>query len=231
MTRLRYYTSENLENLRSTIADRLDWYYAPEGPLPVVGLGGVRESKLAAPDLAKQLKMDAKRPSKTDVDNALIVYDALSELTSHQASIERMWAYLCHSGLPAVLDDALVATAAGGRRVRGSQGTKPFLCKRRSGADSRQRGITTLVAGEDRARRRPRKSPSILDDTLASAGCEVCVDRAAGSVDEPAGATEDIRSDAGTLVGRRGIVRAGDFPQLDDCVEPPRRGDSPRCSA
>lgn len=100
MTRLRYYTSEALENLRSTIAERLDWYYAPEGPPPSVGLGGVRESRLAAPYLAERLKMDAKRPSKTDVDNALIVYDALSELTPHQASIERMWTYLCHSDCP-----------------------------------------------------------------------------------------------------------------------------------
>jgi hypothetical protein len=36
----------------------------------------------------------------TDVDNALLVYESLSELTPHQASIERMWVYLCHCDCP-----------------------------------------------------------------------------------------------------------------------------------
>ena len=40
--------------------------------------------------------IDDKRPSATDAQNALIVYDALKYLTPHQASIERLWAYLCH---------------------------------------------------------------------------------------------------------------------------------------
>ena len=97
MTSLRYFTTEVLEDLRVKIAKRLDWYYAPEGPPPGIALvGGVRESRLAAPALAEQLVIDAVRPSSTDAENALFVYQALSDLTSHQASIERMWVYLCH---------------------------------------------------------------------------------------------------------------------------------------
>ena len=101
MAQLRYYASEALEGLRTTIADRLDWYYAPmrNPPLSLVS-SSVRESRLAAPALAEQLAMDAKRPHMTDVANALVVYNALSDLTPQQASIERMWAYLCHQDCP-----------------------------------------------------------------------------------------------------------------------------------
>ena len=96
MTRLRYYTADALEDLRHTVAERLDWYYAPVDELPLASLGGFRESKVQAPAFADRLLTDHKRPPETDAENALIVYDALRTLTPHQASIERMWAYLCH---------------------------------------------------------------------------------------------------------------------------------------
>ena len=97
MTHLRYYTTDALENLRRTVADRLDWYYAPLRELLLTSLGGFRESKVEAPAFADRLSIDDKRPSDTDAENALIVYNSLSDLTPHQASIERMWVYLCHS--------------------------------------------------------------------------------------------------------------------------------------
>lgn len=100
MTWLRYYTIDALENLRATVADRLDWYYAPERDLPLPSLGGFRESKVEVPSLQDRLVMNDERPSATDAHNAVVVYQALSELTSHQASIERMWAYLCHCDCP-----------------------------------------------------------------------------------------------------------------------------------
>ena len=101
MTNLRYYTTEVVENLRTRIAEHLDWYYAPHGNLPLAAsVGGLRESTLTAPALAERLVTEAGRPSSTDVENALIVYEALSGLTPHQASIERMWVYLCHSDCP-----------------------------------------------------------------------------------------------------------------------------------
>ena len=101
MTKLRYYTLEVLESLRAKIGDHLDWYYAPSGSPPfTVPWSSVRDSRLPSPDLSERLVIDTTQPSGTDVDNALIVFDALSELTPHQASIERMWAYLCHTDHP-----------------------------------------------------------------------------------------------------------------------------------
>ena len=97
MTHLRYYTTDALENLRRTVADRLDWYYAPVREPPLTSLGGFRESKVEAPAFADRLIINDKRASDTDAENALIVYNSLSDLTPHQASIERMWVYLCHS--------------------------------------------------------------------------------------------------------------------------------------
>ena len=98
MTQLRYYTSEVLEELRRQIPQHLDWYYGNnENALPPVApIDGVRESRLRAPELADRLTMADRQPSTTDIDNALAVYKALSELTPHQASIERMWVHLCH---------------------------------------------------------------------------------------------------------------------------------------
>ena len=101
MTPLKYYTTQTLETLRAKVAERLDWYYGSEGfPAVISPMGGVRESRLTAPALAERLLTDSTRPSSTDVENALTVYGALSDLTPHQASIERMWVYLCHCDCP-----------------------------------------------------------------------------------------------------------------------------------
>ena len=101
MMGLRYCTSDSLESLRHAVPDRLDWYYSPDTePTPQFGTFGFRESKLKAPRLADGLVTDADSPSITDVENALNVYEALSELTPHQASIERLWVYLCHFDCP-----------------------------------------------------------------------------------------------------------------------------------
>ena len=100
MEQLCYYTSDALEQLRGTIEDHLDWYYVPEGSPPPVPSGGVRESRLTAPSPKCILEMDKKHPSKTDATNAVTLYAELSALTRHQASIEGMWAYLCHQTFP-----------------------------------------------------------------------------------------------------------------------------------
>jgi len=100
MTQLRYYASDAVEELRSTVAERLDWYYAPRNHRSNLPFGKAKESKLTAPVLAGQLAVNDERPSLTDIDNALIVYEALSDLTPHQASIERMWTHLAHCDCP-----------------------------------------------------------------------------------------------------------------------------------
>ena len=70
MTRLRYYTTDALENVRRTVADRLDWYYAPIRELALPSLGGFRESRVLAPAFADRLIIDDKHPFKTDAENA-----------------------------------------------------------------------------------------------------------------------------------------------------------------
>ena len=101
MTNIRYYTSEALEQLRNSVDDNLDWYYSPNGVLPVaLSPSGVREAKMPAPSLAGNLTVGERQPSDSDVDNALLVFGELSQLTPHQASIERMWVYMCHCECP-----------------------------------------------------------------------------------------------------------------------------------
>ncbi len=101
MAKLRYYTVRALDELRRSIEERLDWYYKPSGESPEPP-GGFRESRLVeAPDLADRLAMnDDAVPSSTDPENAAVVYEALSSLTPHQASMERVWTWLCHCDCP-----------------------------------------------------------------------------------------------------------------------------------
>ena len=101
MTNIRYFTSEALEQLRNSVGEHLDWYYAPYGILPAtLSPSGVREANLPAPALSGSLAVDDKQPAATDVDNALLVFRELSRLTPHQASIERMWVHMCHCECP-----------------------------------------------------------------------------------------------------------------------------------
>ncbi len=101
MTKIRYYTSEALEQLRNSVDNNLDWYYAPNGVLPAaLSPRGVREANLPAPSLAGNLTVGEGRASDSDVDNALLVFRELSQLSPHQASIERMWVHMCHCECP-----------------------------------------------------------------------------------------------------------------------------------
>lgn len=99
MAQLCYYTAAAVEELRNAVPDHLDWYYASPKPGHPQTTAGMRESRLAAPDLA-DLVIAPAQPSRTDGTNALVVYRALSELTPHQASDERLWVYLCHQACP-----------------------------------------------------------------------------------------------------------------------------------
>lgn len=101
MSKLRYFTSQMVEDMRRAVDRNLDWYYAPSGPPPFSGVaGGVRESNMPAPALAERLQLDIDNPSSTDAANALAVYEMLGDLTPHQASMERLWVWLCHHDCP-----------------------------------------------------------------------------------------------------------------------------------
>lgn len=98
--RLHYCTVEMLETLRSKIQEHIDWYYSPTNPAKLVKKVSFREASIEAPALTGKLVVDEKRPSISDASNALTVYKALESLTPHQASIERLWTYLCHFDCP-----------------------------------------------------------------------------------------------------------------------------------
>ena len=101
MSKLRYLTTKALADLRLAVPNRLEWYYAPDDSLlSQLPFDTTRESRLPAPDLAGRLIVNEQLPSETDVDNSLLVFGALEGLSSHQASIERLWAYLCHCDCP-----------------------------------------------------------------------------------------------------------------------------------
>ena len=101
MPHLKYYTSKALEELKSSVAEHLDWYYSQDGTPPnVEPPSGVRGTQTAYEEFAHGLLVNPEQRSGTDAQNALTVYGALSVLTPHQASVERMWAYVCHSLCP-----------------------------------------------------------------------------------------------------------------------------------
>ena len=98
MDRLRYYTSESVEVLRSEIAQHLEWYYSGSGPAPMASVsGGFRGTRFDAPLLDEKLRIEQRNPESTDALNSLAVYGALKCLSAHQASMERMWVWLCHN--------------------------------------------------------------------------------------------------------------------------------------
>jgi len=98
VARLRYYTSESVEVLRSVIVRHLEWYYSDSGPAPMDSVsGGFRDTRFDAPLLEERLAIEQRSPESTDALNSLAVYDALKCLSSHQASMERLWVWLCHN--------------------------------------------------------------------------------------------------------------------------------------
>ena len=101
MRNLRYYTSRTVEELRDNVGVHLDWYYRETGPPPPASLGGdFRESRIEAPALADLLQVERADLGSRDTDSALAVYQALRTLSPHQASMERMWVWLCHNDCP-----------------------------------------------------------------------------------------------------------------------------------
>ena len=98
MPQLQYYTAQTVIDLRDEIRANLRWYYLQgDGRPPALETKrDVRQSRLIVPPLGGGLTTDVRRPSTTDAENALVVYESLKELTAHQAAMDRLWVYLCH---------------------------------------------------------------------------------------------------------------------------------------
>ena len=115
---LHYYRQAIVDDYFDHVEQNLDWYYEPNGQAPKPKeTYTTRSAPIEARDLSKLLKPQDTRPSETDADNALLVYEALDELSPHQATDERLWAYLCHNSC-----SAYVAWRWLGRRPDGNEG-------------------------------------------------------------------------------------------------------------
>ena len=99
MAPLRYYTAEAVEELRDAVPEHLDWYYGSPKAGELQATANTRESRLAKADLSGLVDR-SRATSHMDGSNALVVHKALSQLTPHQASDERLWVYLCHQECP-----------------------------------------------------------------------------------------------------------------------------------
>ena len=95
MKSVRYFTEQSVADLRSGIEGSLDWYYAGDGDL-VGGWPEFRETQVKRSSPVLTLDCRKRNLDRRDPVNALRVHDHLRALTPHQASEERLWAYLCH---------------------------------------------------------------------------------------------------------------------------------------
>ena len=95
MARLTYFTEAKIDQLRVEIEDRLEWYYSPKKQR--LGTMEGHEFRVSKIEVSiPTLDMADDQPHRTDLVNSLRVYEAMRSLTRHQASDERLWAYLCH---------------------------------------------------------------------------------------------------------------------------------------
>lgn len=84
---LRVNLRENLENYKNPTNDWIYKFFDGSDPF--------LEYKIEVMDFA--LTFDAERPiGEQDVDNAIILYSAMKNLSDTQAADERLWAGLCH---------------------------------------------------------------------------------------------------------------------------------------
>lgn len=99
MTELRHLTKKAVDRLRTSVVERLEWYYDPgelkNSPIQL-SPDEWRSTRINTESLVEHMVVDDSRPSGGDADNALIVYKALSMLTPQQAADERFWAWMSH---------------------------------------------------------------------------------------------------------------------------------------
>lgn len=143
---LHYYRQVIVDDYFQRVEPNLDWYYDPNGEAPKPKeTYTTRTAPIEAHDLSNLLKPQDTKPSETDADNALLVYKALSALSPHQATDERLWAYVCHNSC-----SAYVAWRWLGRRPDGIEAAvkkvRNHFFARRNGSRSlvRDNGVSRL---------------------------------------------------------------------------------------
>lgn len=97
---LLYYRQAIVDDYFGRVEQNLDWYYEPDGAAPrpeARETYTTRSAPIETRGLSSLLKPQDTTSSRTDADNALVVYRALRNLSPLQATDERLWAHLCHN--------------------------------------------------------------------------------------------------------------------------------------
>ena len=213
---LRYCTVDTLEELRRTVPERLDWYYAPNSSVPPSYLGGFRETSIQAPELASRLTVNEQLPFQTDVANALVVYKSLRTLTPHQASIERMWAYLCHFDCPRYVSTRWLYRRSDNDELAAREVRNHFFATGNRGV-IRDNGISRLWwLGRIAHDVDPDSPRTILGIASAPTRRSVGFDRASIRLDESTTSPLNLSDNAGALGRWWRVVQTRRFSKLDD---------------
>ena len=97
MPALQYYTSDAVLELRRKVGDRVEWYFdSSASHIDFAAKTPHRSTRVETRAWAHNLVVNEQASAQSDAANAVTVYSALSELTPHQASEDRLWTYLCH---------------------------------------------------------------------------------------------------------------------------------------
>ena len=98
MSFVSYYTFDAISELRYSIESRTEWYTSTQAEqLEVLISNPIRTTEIQFVDFANRLIYKNDSVVQNDGYNAMVVFEALSKLTPHQASDERLWTYICHT--------------------------------------------------------------------------------------------------------------------------------------
>ena len=98
MPALQYYTSEAVLELRGKVREHIEWYFDSDvSPIQLSTKTPRRDTKVETQVWAHRLVVNEGAPAQSDANNAVVIYSAMSKLTPHQASEDRLWTYLCHN--------------------------------------------------------------------------------------------------------------------------------------
>lgn len=97
MRNLRYFTQAKVESLRTSVGNRLDWYYGSDQQSSLrLSSTDVRNAPIVAAEIHDVLELHGDHPERNDATNALRTYNTLSTLPKSRAIDERFWTYICH---------------------------------------------------------------------------------------------------------------------------------------
>lgn len=93
MPKLKYCTTKTVAELKRSITANLDWYRDQGEEESLIDDLGHRETDIEYEEYSGTLLENFS----DDISNSVLVHNSLKALTPHQASVERVWVYQCHT--------------------------------------------------------------------------------------------------------------------------------------